>query len=89
MDLADGSRAHTVFMEGRRLDENSKWIWCPPELENGQSLVYEHASKATLNLFHLDHIDGVLYGTQVKRVTPICKATYGILIAWSRNDRLK
>eukprot|EP00959_Pyramimonas_sp_CCMP1952_P103196 2158355-Pyramimonas_sp.AAC.1 len=38
-------------------------------------------------IFHLKGLDGILYGTSLRRVPPLHAVRFGLLVLWERKDR--
>ena len=60
----------------------------PPQLEYSNTHEISLAATVATELFALKDFDGIVYGTDCKRTSPIHRATQGLLLQWSRQDRL-
>ena len=86
-DTVDGSSFYKVFQLGRIMSDDDQWQYCPAELETHTSDVLELARTVVSQVLNVEHIDGIIYGTKVKRLHAVHKATYGLLVMWCRNNR--
>ena len=87
MDYVDGSPAGVSFQYGRQMTKESLIIHVPPDIDVMESQQWKLATKVAKVIFSMAHIDGIIYGSSLRRFEPVAGAHYGKLVTWKRSSR--
>ncbi|CAK0840390.1 unnamed protein product, partial [Prorocentrum cordatum] len=87
MDIVDGSIYGQVTRLGRTITQDGQ-VKCSPDAKTLVNLQPWKLSMMTYRtIFHLKSLDGILYGTSLRRVPPLHAVRFGLLVLWERKDR--
>ena len=86
MDIVDGSVYGQVTRLGKVVESDGR-LKCTPDIQSLAGLQPWKLSMMTYKtVFRLKGIDGVLYGTSLRRIPSLSGVKYGLLILWERKD---
>ena len=89
MDIIDGQATGKLFTQGLIHDAHKKLKLVPTTWtdESTKPKVFALAEPVSRDLFHLERIDGIRYGHALRRMPPVIRCRYALLISWQRGDR--
>ncbi|CAK0800448.1 unnamed protein product, partial [Prorocentrum cordatum] len=88
MDLVDGTAYGQYTRIGKIFDGSS--MTCSPSVS--QLRLVKHwclCLQIYQRVFHLKSVDGLLYGTSVRRIPALDRMRHGLLVTWPRSNKTK
>ena len=83
MDLVDGTAYGQYTRLGKTFNGNT--MVCFPPVEQLRLVIHwTLCLQICKKVFHLKSVDGLLYGTSVKRIPALDRIFHGLLVTWSR-----
>ena len=88
MDTIDGCTMgllHWIGVQWNEAEQQYKYI--PDETTVANNLVYQLFNQSFKK--HFNHLHGVIYGNNLRRLMPIPQAKWGLLLRWPMNSRTR
>ncbi|CAE8728215.1 unnamed protein product, partial [Polarella glacialis] len=87
MDIVHGVTEGKTFIQGLVLNKENELVYIPAELQFQMTTILKLALQVSIGLLELPAVQGLRYGTRLRRINPPPRALGHTLIYWNRVNR--